>query len=216
MSLINFRGAGLLESLRTARWPWLVIAALSVALVILAHSVFQNWLYMPPCEQCVYIRFGFLCITLGALIAAVRPQSLAFKLPGAALSIYGCIYGLMCSFKLASIHHAIHSDSLDAMFGMQGCSLEPHYPLDIPLAQWFPDWFQPTGDCGYDLAVVPNGVELSSLQSALIELYNSSDSWYLIPQWKFMSMADCCILAFGVALMLVLGLLALELRRKAA
>ena len=83
------------------------------------------------------------------------------------------------------------------MFGMQGCSTDPHYPFDLPLALWAPDWFKPTGDCGYDLAVVPVGVQLSSLQQWFIDMYNSSDSWYLIPKWKFLSMAQCCELAFG-------------------
>ena len=47
------------------RWPWALIIFLSCALVVLAHNVFQVWLYMKPCEQCVYIRFGFLVIALG-------------------------------------------------------------------------------------------------------------------------------------------------------
>ena len=57
----------LLARLQSRRWPWVVIAFLSVALVVIAHNVFQVWLYMKPCEQCVYIRFGFLVIALGAL-----------------------------------------------------------------------------------------------------------------------------------------------------
>ena len=28
------------------RWPWLVIAILSAGLVLIAHNVFQVWLYM--------------------------------------------------------------------------------------------------------------------------------------------------------------------------
>ena len=112
----------------------------------------------------------------------------------------------MCSFKLSAIHHAIHGDDMEAVFGMQGCSLEPKYPFGLPLEKWAPDWFLPTGDCGYDTAVVPDGTVLSSAQQFLINMYNSADSWYLIPAWKFMSMAQCCILAFGVALVMVVVL----------
>ena len=39
--------------LEQTRWPWIVIAFLSCALVLVAHNVFQVWLYMKPCEQCV-------------------------------------------------------------------------------------------------------------------------------------------------------------------
>ncbi|MBS5793063.1 MAG: protein-disulfide oxidoreductase DsbI [Sutterella sp.] len=188
------------------RWPWLLIIFLSCALVVIAHNVFQVWLYMKPCEQCVYIRFGFLVVALGALITVINPKNLILKLVGLVVSVYGAVYGLMCSFKLSSIHHAIHGDDMEAVFGMQGCSLEPKYPFGLALEKWAPDWFLPTGDCGYDTAVVPDGTVLSSAQQFLINMYNSADSWYLIPAWKFMSMAQCCILAFGVALVMVVVL----------
>ena len=188
------------------RWPWALIIFLSCALVVLAHNVFQVWLYMKPCEQCVYIRFGFLVISLGGLITIINPKNLWLKVVGAVVGIYGCIYGLMCSLKLSSIHHAIHGDDMDAVFGMQGCSLEPHYPFGLPLEKWAPDWFLPTGDCGYDTAVVPDGTVLSDAQRFLIDMYNSADSWYLVPAWKFMSMAQCCLLAFSVALLMIVVL----------
>ena len=181
------------------RWPWIVIAILSASLVLIAHNVFQVWLYMKPCEQCVYIRFAFLCMTFGCLFPIVFPKSLACRIISYVCGVYGCIYGIMCSVKLQSIHAAIHSDDLDAMFGMQGCSTEPHFPFGLPLEKWAPAWFQPTGDCGYDAPVVPDGAVLSDLQRWFIELYQSSDGWYLIPQWKFMDMASCCLLACIVA-----------------
>ena len=194
-----------------ARWsdmraPWLLIAALCCVLLFIAHGVFQVWLYMKPCEQCVYIRFAFLVIALGALAVCIAPKSIWVKLAGSAACLYGCVYGAMCAVRLSRIHHAVHSDSLEDLFGMQGCSSEPHYPFGLPLEKWAPDWFLPTGDCGYDLAVVPDGVQLSAIQQWLINLYNSSDSWYLIPSLKFMNMAECCLLAFAVASVMVIAL----------
>ena len=102
--------------------------------------MFQVWLYMAPCEQCVYIRFGFLVMAIGGLLCAINPKNLILKVLGYVFAFAGAIYGLKCSVKLAAIHHAIHSDDPTAMFGMQGCSTDPHYPLDLPLAQWAPDW----------------------------------------------------------------------------
>lgn len=193
----------LLKTLATSRWTWMAMAILSVGLVVLAHNVFQVWLYMPPCEQCVYIRFAFLVMALGFIVVALCPQKPWLRWPGSALALAGGLYGASCSTKLMTIHHAVHSDSMDDVFGLQGCSLDPHYPFDIPLAQWFPDWFQPTGDCGYDLSIVPEGVTLSHWQQWFIDLYGASDSWYLVPAWKWMSMAECCLLAFGVAIALI-------------
>ena len=123
--------------------------------MLIAHNVFQVWLYMKPCEQCVYIRFAFLCMTFGCLFTLAWPKALIIRIIAYVCGVYGCIYGIMCSVKLSSIHHAIHSEDLDALFGMQGCSLEPHYPFGLPLEKWAPDWFLPTGDCGYDNSDVP-------------------------------------------------------------
>ena len=136
----------------------------------------------------------------------VFPKSLACRIISYVCGVYGCIYGIMCSLKLDSIHRAIHSDDLDAMFGMQGCSLEPHYPFGLPLEKWAPDWFLPTGDCGYDNSDVPMGTVLSPLQESIINMYNDAGGWYLIPSMKFMSMAQCCLLGFTVALLIYIVL----------
>ena len=181
------------------RWPWLAMAALAVSLVLIAHNVFQVWLYMKPCRQCVYIRFGFLVIAFGALFPTIFPKAFWSKVVALVLGLYGAGYGLMCSIKLSNIHHAVHSDDPEALFGMQGCSLEPHYPFSLPLEKWAPDWFLPTGDCGYDTSDVPMDVVLSSAQQWWIDLYSAADGWYLIPPYKFMSMAQCCELGFAVA-----------------
>ena len=87
---------------------------------------------------------------------------------------------------------------------MQGCSTEPYYPFGLPLEKWAPDWFMPTGDCGYDNPIVPDGVTLSSIQQYLVDLY--ADGWYLIPSKHFMSMADCTLVGFGLALIILSGM----------
>ncbi|MBR8465698.1 protein-disulfide oxidoreductase DsbI [Campylobacter sp. faydin G-140] len=185
------------------RFPWLLMSAASLLLVIVAHSIFQHYVYMAPCEQCVYIRFAFFCMFFGGIIAAINPKNVALKLIGYVLAFWGAIQGIMYCVKLAAIHAAVHSDD---PFGVQGCSTEPHYPFGIPLEKWFPDWFLPTGDCGFDSPIVPDGVVLSSLQQYLVELY--SDGWYLIPSMKFGSMADCCLLGFGLAFIILLAMAA--------
>ena len=190
-----------------SRISWAILVFVSVALVVIAHSLFQNYAYMPPCEQCVYIRFAFLCMALGGVIAIINPKNLLFALVGYVFAFWGAVQGIMYSVKLAKIHDAVHGDD---PFGVQGCSTEPHYPFGLPLEKWAPDWFMPTGDCGYDSPMVPDGVVLSDLQKNIVDLY--ADGWYLVPSSKFMSMADCTLLGFGVcfvvlALMLVSKLL---------
>lgn len=185
------------------RFLWLLMAAALGALVILAHSFFQIYLYMPPCEQCVYIRFAMLVMVLGGIIAAINPKILLLKLIGTVLSFYGAIIGLIFSFKLNKIHHAVHSTDLESMFGIQGCSTVPNFPLGLPLAQWSPGWFKPTGDCGYDAPIVPDGTLLNSIQQWFIDMYVQAEGWYLIPSMKFMNMAQACMLAFGLCIIVL-------------
>jgi len=193
-----------------SRISWAILVFVSVALVIIAHSLFQNYAYMPPCEQCVYIRFAFLCMALGGVIAIINPKNLFFALVGYLFAFWGAVQGIMYSVKLAKIHDAVHGDD---PFGVQGCSTEPRYPFGLPLEKWAPDWFMPTGDCGYDSPMVPDGAVLSDLQKNIVDLY--ADGWYLVPSSKFMSMADCTLLGFGIcfvvlALMLVSKLLSFK------
>ncbi|QKF61200.1 protein-disulfide oxidoreductase DsbI [Campylobacter curvus] len=184
------------------RYTWALLIFVSVGLVVLAHSLFQNYAYMPPCEQCVYIRFAFLCMALGGVIAIIDPKNLALAAVGYIFAFWGAVQGIMYSVKLAKIHAAVHGDD---PFGVQGCSTEPHYPFGIPLEKWAPDWFLPTGDCGYDSPIVPDGVTLSGAQKYLVDLYQ--DGWYLIPSSKFMSMADCTLIGFGVCFVILAAIL---------
>ena len=68
-----------------SRISWAILVFVSVALVVIAHSLFQNYAYMPPCEQCVYIRFAFLCMALGGVIAMINPKNC--YLPSSATSL---------------------------------------------------------------------------------------------------------------------------------
>lgn len=64
--------------------------------------------------------------------------------------------------------------------------------------------------------IVPDGVALSSTQKWFIDLYQQSEGWYLLPPWQFMNMAQACLLAFGLCLLLLVimsGAWALKLAR---
>lgn len=83
-----------------SRWPWGIIAFAMIAMVLLAHYVFQDWMHMLPCEQCVYIRYGNLVMALGCIIAMINPKALWAKVVGYVISLYGLVYTIMCSWKL--------------------------------------------------------------------------------------------------------------------
>lgn len=182
-----------------SRLPWVLMAAMSLFMVILAHSVFQVWLYMRPCEQCVYIRLAFFAMAFGGIVAAIKPTNMGLKIVGYLFALWGAVKGVGYSIKLNKIHHAAHSDD---PFGVQGCSPEPTFPFHLPLDKWSPEWFRPTGDCGYDNPIIPDGVQLSALQKAITDFY--ADGWYLWPPSHFMNMAQATLITFGVCLVLLL------------
>lgn len=95
----------------------------------LAHSFFQIYLYMAPCEQCVYIRYAMFVMVIGGLVAAINPKNIILKLIGCVMAFYGSILGLKFSLKLNDIHHAVHNPDPDSLFGVQGCSTDPTFPL---------------------------------------------------------------------------------------
>lgn len=186
-----------------SRFLWIVMAVAMGGLVVVAHSFFQVYLYMKPCEQCVYIRFAMLVMAFGGIVAAINPRNIVLKLVGVTCAFYGAITGLQYSVKLNGIHHAAHSTDLSGLFGVQGCSAEPTFPFGLPLDRWMPDMFKPTGDCGYDAPYVPSGTTLSTFQQWFVDLYSASEGWYLIPPWKLMNMAQACGLAFGLCLVIL-------------
>ena len=111
---------GMWKDLRTSpvdtlvRWQeqrllWLLMAVAMGALIILAHSFFQIYLYMAPCEQCVYIRYAMFVMVIGGLVAAINPKNIILKLIGCVMAFYGSILGLKFSLKLNDIHHAVHN-----------------------------------------------------------------------------------------------------------
>ncbi|MDR2173181.1 MAG: protein-disulfide oxidoreductase DsbI [Burkholderiales bacterium] len=186
------------------RFLWVLMAVAMGGLVLVAHSFFQIYLYMAPCEQCVYIRFAMLVMMVGGLVAVINPKIVALKLFGCVTAFYGAITGMMYSIKLNGIHHAAHDP--EGLFGVQGCSAEPGFPFGLPLAQWSPGWFNPTGDCGYDAPIVPDGVTLDGVQQWFINMYTASDGWYLIPSLKFMNMAQACFMAFGLIFVVLVAM----------
>ncbi len=93
-----------------------------------AHSFFQIYLYMAPCEQCVYIRYAMFVMVIEDWLqqSTLRTSS---SLIGCVMAFYGSIMGLKFSLKLNDIHHAVHNPDPDSLFGVQGCSTDPTFPL---------------------------------------------------------------------------------------
>ncbi|QIZ78299.1 disulfide bond formation protein B [Ferrimonas lipolytica] len=141
------------------RWLWFVMSGAALFLILSAMGYFQWFLEMDPCEICVYIRFSQCCILFAGLIIAIQPGNNILKVVGMALAWYGVLQGMAWSIELNALHDSSHAlddvmatggDLFAAGGGGGACSTEPHFPLGLPLHEWFPYEFQPSGICGED------------------------------------------------------------------
>ncbi|EPU2572120.1 protein-disulfide oxidoreductase DsbI [Campylobacter jejuni] len=191
-----------LSKWQDTRKPWLILIIVTIGLTCIAHFLFQEYLFMEPCEQCVYIRFDMLVIAIGGMIALINPANNIIKIFSYSLAFYGIWLGLEHCLTLNHIHEVVHSENPFA--GVDGCREIPIYPFNLPLHEWAPSWFLPTGECGMDTPVVPENAynHLNAFQKFFIgtppDFENGlySNGWYLIPSLKFMNMAICCLIAF--------------------
>lgn len=170
------------------RINWFYLAIFSFTILLFSHYFLQKYLFMQPCEQCVYIRFAIFAIFIGSIISFLSPK---LRILGYIFGQYGVILGISSSLHLMKIKNAISGDDF---FGLRGCSMEPKFLLNIPFDKLCPAMFAPTGDCGYDAPVVPKDSVLTNLQSYFINLYN--DGWYLIPQKQFLNIAQTSLILF--------------------
>ncbi|WP_368872898.1 disulfide bond formation protein B [Shewanella algae] len=155
------------------RGVWLLMAGAALFLLLSAMGYFQWFLAMDPCELCVYIRFSQCCILIAGIAMAIKPSSQWLKILGLVLAWYGVIQGMLWSVELQQIHAAAHMLDGGDIFATGGggaaCSTEPDFPLGLPLHEWLPYEFAPTGGCG-------------------------EDDWSLLG----MNMADYCIIAYSI------------------
>jgi len=194
------KGIEKIAALQDGRLPWILLATIGLGLELVAYQIFQKWLYMRPCEQCVYIRFAMICLVIGGVIGAINPKNFRLKLIGYVVAIYGAVKGIVYSLTLIKIGKAYRSSD---PFGVQGCSTAPTFPFNLPLHEWFPRIFLPTGECGVDYPIVPTDAVLSPMQKYLTDLYR--DGWYLIPSRHFLNMDQSTLLCFSLIL-LALGI----------
>ncbi|MCL1147307.1 disulfide bond formation protein B [Shewanella marinintestina] len=147
-----------LMTMQNQRPIWVVMVGAAAFLILSAILYFQLFLAMDPCELCVYIRFSQCCIVIAGLIILIDPKNNILKFLGLLLAWYAVIQGWMWSYELMKIHDAAHMvvDASMDFFAAAGdaagsaCSTDPRFPLNLPLDEWLPFEFAPTGGCGED------------------------------------------------------------------
>ncbi len=127
---------------QTRRQIWLIMLATAVFLELSALG-FQYVLHLNPCEQCVYQRLAVMLLGFAALVILVSPGNMLFRLTGYLIWISGAAYGLQTAV-LQIDNYANYNPFFSS------CNLLPSFPFGLPLHEWWPGMFQPTGLCGED------------------------------------------------------------------
>lgn len=190
---------------RLAAWQesrgfWLTFFLLCLALLAFAHFFLQNYLFMQPCEQCVYIRFFILLIALACFLAMLKPLFYALKALVYGLLFFAIFLGLKHNLLLIANENAVKNAD---PFGVLGCSTNQLSPFNLPLEHISEGLFKVSGICGISSPLIPENTHLSSLQSFFLGSAENafsdglySKGWFLLPQFEFLSIAEASFLVF--------------------
>ena len=124
------------------RLTWLIMLGTATFLELCALG-FQYIMMLQPCELCVYQRLAVILLMIAPLVMMISPGNLVVRISGYAIWLYGAWYGL--SKALIQTGNYANFDPLSS-----SCSFRPTFPLDLPLYEWLPSVFMPTGICGED------------------------------------------------------------------
>jgi len=130
-----------LKRLSMQRWGWALVALSSFGL-LLAALYFQYVLNFQPCIKCIYVRSAFTGILLAGLIGLIAPTNPLLRLIALLGMLSAAVFGIMQAHELLEI------EQLLAEGGFFSCSLFAEFPSWMPLDQWFPAIYEPTGSCG--------------------------------------------------------------------
>lgn len=126
------------------RAAWIALALTGLALEGSA-LVFQYGLQLQPCVLCIYIRIAVLGLVAAGLVGAIAPGKRVLRFLGFALWAGAAVEGLLLSRELIAVQ-AADPYSFEAT-----CSFMPKFPAWLPLHEWMPAFFMPTGSCTDDV-----------------------------------------------------------------
>ncbi len=127
---------------QSKRFTWLIMFATALFLELCALG-FQYILMLDPCELCVYQRLAVTLLMIAPMIIMTAPTNIPVRVIGYGIWMAAAGYGL----EKAIIQTANYTD-FDPFNST--CNFRPVFPFDLPLYEWFPSVFMPTGICGAD------------------------------------------------------------------
>lgn len=176
---------------------WIIAIILSIILLLFVHYFLQEYLFMKPCANCIYVRFALCLFILAAFIMMFDikiAKSIAF-----AILILSLYIGFKYSYILNENYKAIKESN---PFGIGFCPSGVVF-FNIPLEKIFPTFFYPSGTCGLDKPIVDKNISDNVFREFFIgkkeDNFTSglySKGWFLLPKYEFINMAQGAFLVF--------------------
>ncbi len=123
-------------SQRRSAWLLLFISALAFELTAL---YFQYGMGLQPCVFCVYERLAMAGLIFSGLVGLIGAKNGLLRLLALLIGLFSAGKGLAVALRHASLQ----------MYPApwKQCEFFPNFPETLPLHQWFPLIFNPTGTC---------------------------------------------------------------------
>lgn len=122
------------------RKGWAILSS-SFFLLFFTALYFQHFMNLLPCVMCIEERLLIFALAIFSLIPLINPRLVPLRI----FAYIGIIVIAYIGFDLADEHVLIQSG--EGGF-MASCSLYPRLPEWMPLYEWFPSLFMPSGNCG--------------------------------------------------------------------
>ncbi len=150
-------------------WGILALSALSLELAAL---YFQHVMHLEPCVMCIYQRLAVLGLLLAGIIGFLAPSVRPVRLVAALLWGVSASWGLRLAIEL--------NDMQQNPSPFSTCSFLPDFPSWMPLHEWLPSIFMPTGMCT-DIPWSFIGITMSQWMIVAFATYLVALMLYVVP-----------------------------------
>lgn len=127
-----------IQQFSTQRKAWFLLFFSAICLELTA-LYFQYGMKLNPCVMCIYERVALFAIVFAGIVGLIAPSWLLVRLVALGLGLGGAIKGLMLSIQ--HVGYQLNPNPWDQ------CPLMVEFPSFLPLDQWLPAVFHPTGLC---------------------------------------------------------------------
>ena len=154
-----------------SRLAWLTLTLSAVLLLIIA-LFFQYGMSLNPCVMCIYQRLAVIGLILAGIVGCLGYRSRFFRLIAVLLWGISSIWGLKFAIDLVDLQMN------PSPFAT--CAFLPEFPSWMPLHEWLPSVFMPSGMCT-DAPWIFGGLSMGQWMIGIFSVYCIALVIFIIP-----------------------------------